>query len=345
MRTGFIKQIEQSLHQSRPWSLPLLEDLHIMDICNSMWSSPVWPVPEQNDLPVHLFAVSPRLKRVNMSYDIYDHERPEVQIPWHQIEQVDTFSADVYGCRELLRLCPNLIRCAKLEIEWGASGDGEPVRNDLQLLAIAFCDEDDDEDEGVNTFFECLELPFLLDLQVCFNWGPQWTWDTQVIFTSFLSGISTLQRFVLRLYQWPSEVLRSILMALPRLRDFGLCIGKSGDSPLFNKELLEELTFSSNDNVSVLLPNLRALSLLGKIGVDAGAFGAMVRSRTKENANGERGVLLQSLHMRIVGQDRTSTALWDSEFEEVKNILGDKADIQIVDEVPRGWPVFSEPLC
>ncbi|KAF7978292.1 hypothetical protein HWV62_879 [Athelia sp. TMB] len=347
MRTprGFIKQIEQALHQSRPWSLPSLEDLHIMDICNSMWSGPIWPVPEQNDLPVHLFSVSPRLKRVNMSYNTYDHERPEVQIPWDQIGQVDTFSADVYGCRELLRLCSSLIRCDELQIEWGENDGGQPVRNNLQVLAVVFCDEDDDEDEGVDAFFECLELPYLLDLQVCFNWAPKWNLVTQAIFTSFLLATSTLQRFVLKLDKWPSAVLRSILVALPGLRDFGLSIGDFGNSLLFSKELLEELTFSNNDNVPALLPNLRALSLSGSIGMNTSAFSAMVRSRTKQNTSGERGPLLQSLHMRIVGHDRTSTALWDSEFEEVKNILGDKADIQIVDEVPRGWPVFSEPLC
>ncbi|KAF7971053.1 hypothetical protein HWV62_22189 [Athelia sp. TMB] len=326
---AFIKQIEQSLHQSRPWSLPLLEGLHIVDPSNSMWDSE-WPVPEQNDLPVDLFAVSPRLRRVSFENPMYDPQKPEVQFPRHQIERVDIFSGDVYSCRELLRLCSNLIRCDNLQIEWGESGDGGPVRNALQVLAVVFCDEDDNEDKGVDTFFEYLELPFLLDLHVCFNWAPEWTLDTRAIFTSFLTQTSTLQRFVLRLRKCSGEVFHSILVALPSLQNFELSIGEFWDSPLFSEELLEELTFFKNGNASTLLPNLRTLKLSGSIGVHTSAFSAMVRSRTMENTNGERGALLQSLHMRIVSDGGTSsTTLLDSEFAEVKNILGDQADIQI----------------
>ncbi|KAF7966933.1 hypothetical protein HWV62_36386 [Athelia sp. TMB] len=333
---AFIKQIEQSLHQSRPWSLPLLEGLHIVDPSNSMWDSE-WPVPEQNDLPVDLFAVSPRLRRVSFENPMYDPQKPEVQFPRHQIERVDTFSGDVYSCRELLRLCSNLTRCDNLQIEWGENGDGGPVRNALQVLAVVFCDEDDNEDKGVDAFFECLVLPFLLDLEVCFNWAPEWTLDTRAIFTSFLAQTSTLQRLVLQFRKCSSEVFRSILVALPSLRDFELSIGEFGNcnSLLFSKELLEELTFSNNDNASTLLPNLRTLKLSGSIGVYTSAFSAMVRSRTKENRDGERGALLQSLHMRIVSDSSTSsTTLRDSEFTEVRIILGDQADIQITDKAP-----------
>ncbi|KAF7971050.1 hypothetical protein HWV62_22183 [Athelia sp. TMB] len=334
---GFIKQMEQSLHQNRPWSLPLLAGLHIVDTSYSLGDISEWPVREKNNLPVDLFAVCPRLNRIGFESLDYDHDKPEVQFPRHQIERVDTFSGDVYSCRELLRLCSNLIRCDNLQIEWGDNGDGQPVRNNLQVLAIVFCDEDDEEDEGVNTFFECLELPFVLDLQIHFNWAHQWTLDTRTIFTSFLTQTSTLQRFVLRLNKMPSEVLRSILVALPGLRDFQLTIEEFGDNLLFSKELLEELTFSDNGYAPTLLPNLRALSLSGNIGVYTSAFSAMVRSRTKENKDGERGALLQSLHVHIVSDGSTSsTTLLDSEFAEVRNILGEQADIQITDKTPDG---------
>ncbi|KAF7966928.1 hypothetical protein HWV62_36581, partial [Athelia sp. TMB] len=301
-----------------------------------------------NELPVDLFAISPRLKRVGFESIFYDYGKPEVRFPRPQIERVDAFSGDVHSCRELLRLCSNLIRCDRLQIERGEDGDGQPIRNDLQVLMIDFSNEDEEEDADVDTFFECLELPFILDLQIRFNWALQWTLDTRTLFTSFLTQTSTLQRFVLQLRDCPSEAFHSVLVALPGLRDFGLFIyGEFGDSLLFSKELLEELTFSNNGNVSALLPNLRALTLSGSIGINTTAFSAMVRSRTKENKDGERGALLQSfkLHMRIVSHDSTSsTTLRDSDFAEVRNILGDKADIQIGDKVPDIWPGFPEPL-
>ncbi|KAF7966927.1 hypothetical protein HWV62_36579 [Athelia sp. TMB] len=347
---GFLKQIERSLHQSRPWSLPLLEGLHIKDTSHSMGDWPdTWPVLEQHNLPVDLFAVSPRLRRVcfeNPMWDPHYPEQPEVLFPRHQIERVpDNFPGDVHSCRELLRLCPNLIRCDNLGIVRGKNGDGQLVRNNLQVLTIEFCYGNRHENEGINTFFECMALPSLLDLLICFNWPFEWTLATQAIFTSFLLTTSTLQRFVLQHDKCPSGVLRSILAALPSLRDFGLSIREFGDSLLFSSEFLEELTFSNNGDAFPLLPNLRALRLSGCIGIATAAFSVMVRSRTKENKDGERGALLQSLHMRIVSDGSTSsTMLLDSEFAEVRSTLGDKADIQILDKLPDELPGFPEPL-
>lgn len=141
-----------------------------------------------------------------------------------------------------------------------------------------------------------------------------------------------LQKLVLQLAEAKPVHWHAILSAVPAcLVDLEICAVSYRRQAVdtFNNSLFEPLTFKPGRDVPALLPNLHTLSLLGTQVhiVDVAAFTAMIRSRAHENDSTEHGAILQSLRIHIGERLESTTA---QEFEEVKAIMGDRADIRMI---------------
>lgn len=84
-----------------------------------------------------------------------------------------------------------------------------------------------------------------------------------------------------------------------------------------------------NRNIPILIPNLHMLGLLGKLDIDSDLFKAVIRPRTMGSA--PHCAKFQSFHIHI-GSSRNSVKLGG--LEEIKDIRGERADIQVVQVSP-----------
>ncbi|KAF7983005.1 hypothetical protein HWV62_24628 [Athelia sp. TMB] len=322
------------LERARPagHSLPMLERLII--------DKPTWDGGWRRTTPVKLFAMAPRLRVVVFStrMDVFVDEEPSIELPYHQIERMErTIARNTNSFLQILRICPNLTRCNQLWLINGVDRALVSVAHPLRSLDITFY-----QDSGAD-FFEYAELPHLIDLRIrsLNSWGPR----TLINGITFLSRSSSLRRLVIRTEgtHMPGADLRTILKAVPSLVDFEFVHSNTSNDTTpttYSKELLEGLTLTA---LEPMLPNLRALSLLGPLIADPVAFSAMLRSRIKNNddASQPRGAILQSLQLHIL--DHTGS-LTIGDLEEIQDALGDNACIRMIECLPDRSPVFSELL-
>ncbi|KAF7987053.1 hypothetical protein HWV62_189 [Athelia sp. TMB] len=266
------------------------------------------------------------------------HEGPIIKLPLHQIEQLDGISASIPGCMQLLRRCPYLIRCADFTVTlYGRQpelNDSDRVTHHLRSLDLSlYLDTEPPEDEedqnvqrGFEDFFERTELPFLSNLRLNLIWEAV---ESRPL-TSFLSASPQLQRLVLGVGVMSQEDFYSIIKAVPNLVELN-CYNRS---IMFGNLYTQFL--SSELGGQLLLPNLRKLTLHGQLIIDPMAFTAMVRSRTRTCTH--RGEMLQ---LRVYILKGSSLSVGD--LAEVKSILGDRADIQGVENVQgSSWPDFPD---
>ncbi|KAF7983003.1 hypothetical protein HWV62_24624 [Athelia sp. TMB] len=335
----FIKRIERALDKRIPWPLPMLEQLDIDET-----SLTRWPPYGQRPLPVRMFSGAHRLRHVTFGLiNVFGDIVPRYELSWSRIQQIDHLLVDAQGLAELMVRCPNLLRCDSLSMGLGTDRDlgiNHPLRiisHGLLALDIFFHTNHSDDD-----FFDHFHLPSLRDVRL--KWQRWWGAHTLAKATSFLSKSFTLQRLVLRLTSgsMPASNMRALLRALPGIEEFEYCHGKTliGTPTVYSKELIAELTLTTP---TPLLPNLRVLSLIGMLDMDPVAFTAMVRSRVVEKENGRlySGVILQSLYMHILDNPRSLTV---EDLEEIRAILGNRADIRTVIRIPVRSPAFPELL-
>lgn len=145
----------------------------------------------------------------------------------------------------------------------------------------------------------------------------------------------------------PPADFHAILKAIPGLQEFEFCHANlHNERTVYSEELLVGLTFPTSSAPDcgrvALLPNLRTLSLVGKIDFDIGTFIAMIRSRTRERVPGiaHHGAMLQSLQMHIL----RGSSIAAEDLAEVKAILGDRVVIQMVVDIPLRSPTFPDLL-
>ncbi|KZP04973.1 hypothetical protein FIBSPDRAFT_940727 [Athelia psychrophila] len=303
---SFLWKIEQAVVQGPTWSRPMLETLEIRSYGRSRQT---WPDLGQNDdeAGLTMFAASPKLRYVNLGigYSFHNDENLPIQLPWQQIEQLDRIDASSEGCMRLLRECPNLVRFnVVVPRHCGVLGPVDFLRHSLQSLEIWF---DDESGASFDALFGSVELPSLLELRITFA-EDEWQPLAHARLTRFLAATVTLQRLVLKLRHVSPEDFHSILKALPSgllELEFVHEREESAAPTIYSKQLLEELTLRTRDPPA-LLPNLRALSLLGALDMNIRAFTAMIRSRTWDNADAHRGAELQSLHIDVLENEDES---------------------------------------
>ncbi|KAF7966478.1 hypothetical protein HWV62_38160 [Athelia sp. TMB] len=318
---SFLPAIEQALERRIPWSMPMLEKLALQEV----WPQISWPDFEDDiPAPLQMFSVAPKLRHVDLPTDFQLFRC--TAIPCDQIERFDSFGDDGQGCKQLLARLPNLVRWDKVSVDYGLPYHGslESMSHPLKSLDVHFHQE-----HNILNFFRMFELPDLIDLRV--DWNKPWGAQTQATTITFLSASARLVRLTLHLKEVSQDDLRSILTATPGLKDFEFLLGRmpSGIPTAFGKQLLEELTYAEPDprmnraGGLVLLPNLRALSLLGQLEIEPAAFTARIRSRTRSD---------------------NATSLKIGELAEIKAILGEKADIRQIAHVSLPSPAFPALL-
>ncbi|KZP20807.1 hypothetical protein FIBSPDRAFT_1044600 [Athelia psychrophila] len=330
---SFLWKIEQAVVQGPTWSRPMLETLEIRSYGRNRQT---WPDLGQNDdeAGLTMFAASPKLRYVNLGigYSFHNDENLPIQLPWQQIEQLDRIDASSEGCMRLLRECPNLVRFnVMVPRQCGVRGPVDFLRHSLQSLEIWF---DDESGASFDALFGSVELPSLLELRITFA-EDEWQPLAHARLTRFLAATVTLQRLVLKLRHVSPEDFHSILKAVPSgllELEFVHEREESAAPTIYSKQLLEELTLRTRDPPA-LLPNLRALSLLGALDMNIRAFTAIIRSRTWDNADAHRGAELQSLHMYIVESQKSLTI---EDLQILKDCLTHRARFRVVHRGPSG---------
>ncbi|KZP20819.1 hypothetical protein FIBSPDRAFT_1044608 [Athelia psychrophila] len=326
---SFLRRIEQAVAERPSSSTRILETLWIQPYSRE---GETWPDLGLNVHTTHLdmFAASPKLRYVSLG-DGYSFEGDDlpIRLSWQQIERLD-IAASFEGCIQVFRDCPKLTRFSvAMAQDCGVEGGVDIVHRSLRSLEMWV-----DDEPTFDCFFKSVKLPSLLDLSIHFDLA--WNADeslTQERITAFLPTCSKLQRLALRIYEVVPEDFHDILRAvLPGLMELEICHEVDEAATIYTNQLLEELTFNHGRQTPALLPNLHTLSLLGEgLNMDPATFTTMIRSRTKENVDGQHGALLQSLYIHIV-KDTESIKLQD--LGEVKAILGDRADIRMVAFAP-----------
>lgn len=325
---SFLLKIEQTVLQSAQPTLPLLERLEIRPYSHS---EETWPNLSQQDFtgPLIMFTACPKLRHVSLGigHSFHGGEDVPIQLQWLQIENLERIEASFKGCMQIFQYCPNLVRFnIDVARDYGVHGPVHALRHHLQSLEICF---DDEYGTSFDALFGSLDLPLLLELRITFN--DKWQPLTQARLTQFLSATLSLQRLILGLYNISPEDFHCIIKALPRgllELEFIHQMEDSEAPTIYSKQLLDDITLRTPDySPSAWLPQLRVLSLVGKLDVNIRAFTAMIRSRTWDNAGAHRGAELQSLQMYILESPKSLTI---EDLQILKDCLKHRARFRVV---------------
>ncbi|KAF7979857.1 hypothetical protein HWV62_40615 [Athelia sp. TMB] len=328
----FMPLVEMALRKRQPWSMSMLETLCLP-------TTAFWPIQSEGlGLSLELFSIAPNLRQVTLfvaSRVLFTSTGGlQIQLPWHQLEQLGGIQVTAHELMLLLRQCPKLIQCHKISIieDDSVTMPEDYLRHPLRSLDVYFQWQYGDEPQIMSSafaqFFQSFQMPELLDLRLHFRNAGGLPAKLSA-FRVFLESIVSLRRLALRLEGesvLPYEDLHSILATLPNLTGFEFSQEHRRDrrkhirpNPTCSPHMIRALSPITGG----LLPKLRTLSLLGRVEFNCQELAEMLHARVAANA------ALEQLHLHY-----DSDSVGPKEFEPIRDILGARADIKVVDSKP-----------